>query len=253
MTVVGFTRPVDKIKDSVKEAEDMGFQVMAAPSLEILPGDDSEFDRLKDSLSAGAIAVFGSSTAVEQCQKRFGDSFRGMFEGVRVVSIGPATSKKLESVGIKADSMPEDYSSYGLVDLLKDDVKGRRVVIIRSDSGSEVLSDGLSEAGADLVTVAVYKLKEVGMCPAILHMYISVKRGRMDVMAFTSPKSASSFITGIERHFGKEQADGYLRQIRIAAIGRPTAEMLESLGFKPDIVPAETTFHDMLAAIREYF
>lgn len=251
MTVVGFTRPVDKIKDSVKEAEDMGFQVMAAPSLEILPGDDAEFDRLKDSLSAGAIAVFGSSTAVEQCQKRFGDSLRGMFEGVRVISIGPATSKKLESVGIKADSMPEDYSSYGLVDLLRGDVGGKRVVVIRSDSGSEVLSDGLAEAGADLVTVAVYKLKEVGMCPAILHMYISIKRGRMDVMAFTSPKSASSFVAGIEKHFGKEQADGYLRKIRIAAIGRPTAEMLESLGFKPDIVPSETTFHDMLAAIRD--
>ena len=253
MTVIGFTRPVDRIKDSVKEAEDMGFQVMAAPSLEILPGDDSEFAKLKDSLAGGSIAVFGSATAVEQCMKHFGDSFKGMFDGARIVSIGPATSKKLESAGLKADSVPEDYSSYGLVDLLKGDVDGKRVVAIRSDSGSEVLSDGLAEAGADLVTVAAYKLKEVGMCPAILHMYISIKRGRMDVMAFTSPKSASSFISGIEKHFGKEQADGYLRQVRMAAIGRPTAEMLESLGFKPDIVPAETTFHDMLVAIKEYF
>ena len=46
MTVIGFTRPKDRIKDSVKEAEDMGFTVMAAPSLEIFTGDDEEFDKL---------------------------------------------------------------------------------------------------------------------------------------------------------------------------------------------------------------
>ena len=253
MTVIGFTRPIDRIKDSVKEAEDMGFTVMAAPSLEIFTGDDEEFEKLTSSLIPGCIAIFGSITAVEQCQKRYGDSLKGMFDGIRIVSIGPATTKKLESVGLKADSVPEDYSSYGLVDLLKGEVSGKRVVVIRSDSGSEVLSDGLIEAGADLVSVAVYKLKEVGMCPAILHMYISIKRARMDVMAFTSPKSASSFIGGLEAHFGKEKGDEYLRQVRIAAIGRPTAERLESLGFKADIVPADTTFHDMLQAIKDAF
>lgn len=253
MTVIGFTRPKDRIKDSVKEAEDMGFTVMAAPSLEIFTGDDEEFDKLTSSLIPGCIVIFGSATAVEQCQKRFGDSLKGMFDGMRMVSIGPATTKKLESVGLKVDSVPDDYSSYGLVDLLKDDVSGKRVVVIRSDSGSDVLSDGLIEAGADLVSVAVYKLKEVGMCPDILNMYVSIKEARIDAMAFTSPKSASSFIGGLEEHFGKEQGDKYLKQVCIAAIGRPTAEMLESLGFKPDIVPAETTFHDMLQAIKDAF
>ena len=51
----------------------------------------------------------------------------------------------------------------------------------------------------------------------------------------------------------KEKGDEYLRQIKIAAIGRPTSERLESLGFKPDIVPEDTTFHDMLLAIKAAF
>ena len=139
MTVIGFTRPKDRIKDSVKEAEDMGFTVMVAPSLEIFTGDDEEFDKLTSSLIPGCIVIFGSATAVEQCQKRYGDSLKGMFDGMRMVSIGPATTKKLESVGLKVDSIPDDYSSYGLVDLLKGDVLGKRVVVIRSDSGSDVL------------------------------------------------------------------------------------------------------------------
>ena len=46
MTTLGFTRPNKRLKDSVKEAEDLGFEVMAAPSLDIQSGDDAEFDRL---------------------------------------------------------------------------------------------------------------------------------------------------------------------------------------------------------------
>lgn len=253
MTTIGFTRPSKRIKDSVQEARDLGFDVMAAPSLEIMHGDDSEFKRLEESVTDGCTVVFGSSTAVEECQTFFGDRMKDVFAGARIVSIGPATTKKLEAAGFKVDAVPEDFSSYGLVDLLKDDAKGKRIVIVRSDSGSDVLSDGLREAGADLVDIASYKLKEVGMCPALLHMLIAVKRKQMDAMAFTSPMSATSFISHLEKKYGKEQGDAYLRQIKIAAIGRPTAERLRSLGFEPDIIPQETTFHDMLLAIKAAF
>ena len=253
MTTVGFTRPTQRIKDSIDEARAMGLDVMAAPSLEIIPGDEEEFKKLEDSVTDGCTVVFGSSTAVEQCQKFYGDRIRQVFEGARIVSIGPATTKRLESAGFTVDAVPEDYSSYGLVDLLKDEARGRRIVIVRSDSGSDVLSDGLRAAGADLVCIASYKLKEVGMCPALLHLLIAVKRGQLDCMAFTSPMSASSFIRHLEERFGKEKGDEYLRGIRIAAIGRPTSERLESLGFKPDIVPEKTTFHDMLQAVKDAF
>ena len=253
MTTVGFTRPSVRIKDSVQEARDLGFDVMAAPSLEIMPGDESEFRRLEESVTDGCVVVFGSSTAVEQCQKFFGDRLVGVFEGAKIVSIGPATTKKLTAAGFQVDAVPEDFSSYGLVDLLKGEASDRRIVVVRSDSGSDILSDGLRAAGADLVDIASYKLKEVGMCPALLHMMIAVKRAQMDVMAFTSPMSATSFIRHLEEHYGKEKGDEYLRQIKIAAIGRPTSERLESLGFKPDIVPEDTTFHDMLLAIKAAF
>ena len=105
MTTVGFTRPTQRIKDSMDEARAMGFDVMAAPSLEILPGDDEEFKRLESSVTEGCTVIFGSSTAVEQCQKYFGDRMGAVFQGARIVSIGPATSKKLEAAGFR---MPVD-------------------------------------------------------------------------------------------------------------------------------------------------
>lgn len=253
MTTIGFTRPSKRLKDSVKEAEELGFEVMAAPSLEILPGEDPEFERLERSVTEGSTVVFCSSTAVEECQTRFGGSLSGLVSGSRVVSIGPATSRRLEAAGLHPDTVPEDYSSEGLVDLLKDDAKGRRVVLVRSDSGSDVLSEGLRDAGADVVDIAAYRLREAGMGNAMLHMLISLKKGRIDCMAFTSPMSASTFVARLEAQFGKEAGDGYLRAVKVAAIGEPTRRRLTELGFPPDIVPETTTFRDMLVAIRDSF
>lgn len=254
MTVIGFTRPLSRLDDAVKEARDMGFDVMAAPSLEILPGDDAEFEKFQSSLADGITVVFGSGTAAEECNKRFGESFPTMLQSCNVISIGPNTTKVLTSFGVRVDSVPSDFSSYGLVDMLKGDVSGKKVVVVRSDSGSDVLSDGLKDAGAEVIDVASYKLKKAGMGNGLLHMFYSIKRKRMDCMAFTSPMSAQSFFDDIREFFGAEVADRYMRDnVKVAAIGRPTAMKLESLGRKPDIVPERTTFHDMLEAIKGAF
>ena len=89
------------------------------------------------------------------------------------------------------------------------------------------------------------------MSIALLHLLTMIKQGRLDVMAFTSPKSASIFISQVEDYFGKEAGDAYLHKVKIAAIGGPTSERLTELGFEPDIVPENATFQDMLEAIRE--
>ena len=253
MTTLGFTRPSKRIKDSVAQAEAMGFQALGAPSLDILPGEDAEFSKLQESVSGDCIAVFCSVTAVEDCQSRYKDSFRGMFDGTEVVSIGPATTSKLKAAGIEPDTVPEEYSSEGIVEALKGRVSGKRVVLIRSDSGSDVLSEGLDAAGADVRDIAVYRLKDAGESIALLHLLTMIKQGRLDVMAFTSPMSASMFVSRVEQRYGKEKGSEYLHGVKIAAIGGPTSRRLEELGFPPDIVPEKATFADMLEAIRGAF
>ena len=115
-------------------------------------------------------------------------------------------------------------------------------------------ADGLRDAGAEVTDVAAYCLKKAGMGNGLLHMMLSIKRKHMDCMAFTSPMSAQSFFDDIRDFFGQEDADRYMREnVKVAAIGRPTAMKLESLGRKPDIVPERTTFHDMLEAIKAEF
>ena len=128
----------------------MGFTVLAAPSLEVEMAPGSEFVRLRESLVPGSVAVFGSTTAADMCQKYFGEGLPEVFRGHSVYAIGSRTADRLTELGIDVSELPKEYSSYGLVDLLKEDIRGRRVVMVRSDSGTEVLSQGITEGPQDV-------------------------------------------------------------------------------------------------------
>ena len=252
---IAFTRPADKTAESLEIAASMGMEAMAAPSLMAFPADSHEYQEAEEALSSGRIdfAVFGSGTAVEFCSRRWGDAkFVSLFSGIPVVSIGPHTAESLAEHGLKASMMPQDdYSSYGVVSMLSPLAGGKRVMLVRSDSGTDVLRDGLSEAGADVEEFPAYHLKKVGMTPELRAIMDALEAGRLDAVAFTSPMSASSFIEELSAVYGAEKAHAMLSSVGLAAIGRPTAERLAECGHPPQTVPARTTFRDMLEAIMQ--
>lgn len=254
MIRLGFTRPEERLEDAVREAEGMGFKVLSAPSMRIITGDGEEFRKARDYLSSGkaSFAVFGSMTAVEKCIDAYGDEFPSLFENVKVVSIGPSTEKALIDAGVRSDMMPPEYSSYGIVDMLKDKVNGKTVLLVRSDSGTRVLYEGLSEAGADVVTIATYKLDEFGVTPELSEIMDAIENRELDVMAFTSPKSARIFYTQMKDRFGNRTSE-LMDSIKIAAIGDPTADAIRMFGREPEIIAAEFTFTGMLNDTASFF
>lgn len=250
MRTLGFTRPASKLPASVKEAEAMGFRVLAAPSLEIIHGDRSEFERLRSCLTDGAPVVFGSTTSVDHCLQEFGPGFASTVNACFTIAIGPGTADRMVSNGIRVDLIPDDHSSYGLVGEIKERFRSGRVVVVRSDSGTDIISEGLKESGLELEDIAVYRLRACDAGPEMIAILDAISDGTLDCMAFTSPMSASSFFDNMKARFG----DGYLermRPVKVAAIGRPTADMLTSLGRPPDMVPVRTTFTDLLICIKE--
>lgn len=255
MITVAFTRPLDRIGESLKLAESMGLKAMAAPSLEIKDGDPEEFRRTAEMIGEGRVSfvVFGSGTGVDRCAGFYGEGFKHMFEKVTTVAIGPNTRKVLDGYGIRTDIMPDDYSSYGIVDILGDSVRGKGVLLVRSDMGSRVLMEGLTKNGAEVTEFAAYKLDKVGMTDSLLHIMEGIGDGTVDAVAFTSPMSAESFFGLMEEKYGKDAADSMMGKVCVAAIGRPTAMRLENLGRTPDVVPQKTTFADTLEAIKERF
>jgi len=251
MSTLGFTRPAGKLKASVEEAESLGFKVLAAPSLEIEHGDASEFKRLLDALDKGVPVIFGSTTAADACSKEFGEDFPRILKDCDVIAIGPGTADRLAYYNVRVDDVPEDHSSYGLVSMVTGRYKTGKVVVVRSDSGTDIISDGLRTSGLELYDIASYKLRAADAGPEMAALTEAIGKKELDWMAFTSPMSASTFFDRMRDRYGERYLEMMRDNVRVAAIGKPTADMLASLGRSPDLIPEKTTFHDLLVSIRD--
>ena len=221
MTRLGFMRTTRRLVDSVKEAEAMGFTVMAAPAVTIIKGDDREFAKISDAVAAGRPVAFMTSTAVEECSDHFKDSFKAMFRGGGAFASGTA-AECLRHFGIS----PAGEDAEGAL-----------------KAGPEGYPD--SEA-------ALYKAVPAGIGSPVLHMMIAVKRGELDWLAFTSPTSADSFFGFMDSKYGVEASRAYLDDnVKVAAVDSRTAERLKALGRSPDLVASEPTFHGLLQAVKD--
>lgn len=259
MTTLGILRPLDRQEESVELARKMGFDTVFASPIDLKTNDSPEFEAFLQGLAYGDvdIVVLTSSTAVKstfELAKKYGqveELSRGLRQ-VQVIAIGPVTARTAEKEWIKVDTLPEKFTSDGLVQLLAEKgIQGKQVVILRSDQGSDVLMKGLTGSGASVKEIVVYKLTRVKASRPLLDMFYKGVRGEIDVFAFTSSMSAKSFIDEARKHYSDEEVDDMLDCAVIAAIGEPTQKTLEDMGVRVDIMPKKATFEDLLKAIGE--
>ena len=248
MITLAFTRPLRRLDESIVIAREYGFDVIAAPSLDIVHGNPEDYADIRNRLKNGAFrtVIFSSATATEECKNEWGDDLPTLFGDTEVISIGPGTSKALEKMGVKTSSMPSEYTSSGLVEHLGGNKDGREVLIIHSDRGSSVLKDGLESSGFSVEELTAYTLeKHEG---GLDEMRSAILADRVDAIAFTSRMSVESFLDSI----GLEK-EVIFRKAKAAAIGPPTKERLEEEGIHVDIIPQNATFRDFLQTIKDSF
>ena len=248
MTTLAFTRPLRRLDESVVIAKEYGFDVIAAPSLDIVHGNPEDYTDIKKKLNGGAFStvIFSSATAAEECKNEWGDDLPALFKDTEVIPIGPGTSKALDKMGVKTSSIPAEYTSSGLVEHLGSNKDGREILIIHSDRGSSVLMDGLEASGFNVEELIAYTLeKHEG---GLEEMRSAILADKVDVIAFTSRMSVESFMDSI----GLE-TEIIFKKAKAAAIGPPTKERLEEEGISVDIIPQNATFRDLLQTIKDRF
>jgi uroporphyrinogen-III synthase len=259
LTTLAILRPTDRMDESVELARKMGFDTVFASPIDLKTNDSPEFEAFLQGISYGDvdIVVLTSSTAVkctfELAQKhgQVEELSRGLRQAL-VIAIGPVTAKTAEKEWIKVETLPDKFTSEGLVQLLSGmDLQGKQVMILRSDQGSEVLMKGLESSGATVKEITVYKLTKVKAGRPLLDMFYKGVRGEIDVFVFTSSMSAKSFIDEARKHYSDEEVDDMLDCAVIAAIGEPTQKTLEDMGVRVDIMPERATFEDLLKAIKQ--
>jgi uroporphyrinogen-III synthase len=221
-----------------------GAQVRHAPALTIVPHIDD------DALIAATEALIQSPPEVVVVTTGVG--FRGWMEAAdeagllddlqtalssaQIVARGPKARGAIQQAGLTADWVAESETSVELGEfLLAEGVMGRRIAVQHHGSGADGLDELFEEAGADVVSLTVYRWGPPPDAVAVSRSVTATALGEIDAVLFTSAPGAAEWIAAAAREGVLDDivALSEARRVLLAAVGPITAGPLIQAGITP--------------------
>ncbi len=168
-----------------------GERYLHVPMIRILPADDySELDAAIGRIGCYDWICFTSRYGVRFFFERLisaGKDARCL-HGIKIAAIGSSTAAEMERHGLRADMLPEEECSRGLVKAFAGRKERGRVLLPRSDIADKGLTKALEELGYEVDAAVAYR----NVLPEHLP---PLDPGSFDAIVFTSPSGVRNFIT----------------------------------------------------------
>ena len=248
LTVAVFRPDDERLDAAVAALADAGLEPVADPMLAIEPTgavpvtDGTDADPTDDGAD---VVIFTSKTGVELVA----DAGWTPPSDATVAAIGDATATALREAGYEVDVVPEEYSSRGLVEALAPAIERGEVEAIevaRSDHGSDVLLDGLADAGATVHETVLYELRRPAGAGDSTELAAA---GDLDGACFTSSLTVEHFLAAAAERGVESAAREGLCSAVVGAIGEPTAATLAEAGIDVDVVPTTADVEVLVADV----
>ncbi len=248
--VVAITRPAHQADELAEMIRAQGGEPFIAPTIEIRPIRGPAVKRLLYLLMRGEIdyLVFLSQNAAELLAD---DLVRCSLAQTRVIAIGPKTKAVLERKGIKVYAVPGEYTSEGIIQVLKGEGLRRKLIAIpRTEEAPSKLRHNLSRMGARIFEIPVYRTVFPEGDQRVDKLIDGILSGQVDVVTFTSASSVRNFFEAVSARNCRREVVGSLREkVKVAVIGPATASAFRKYGVKPDVMPRRYTLEDMVSAL----
>jgi uroporphyrinogen-III synthase len=167
---------------------------------------------------------------------------RKNFKHLKIAAIGPATRKALEKRGLKVSVVPKEYMAESVVESLKRNVKGKRVLLARAKVARDVIPRELRKLGAHVDVVEAYETVVPKSSRVRLRSLLKDPRRNPDIITFTSSSTVKNFL----ELAGK---DSLMPEIRHASIGPVTSATLRDAGLSVHIEARKYTIPGLVEAI----
>lgn len=222
------------LERAVQAVYDMGGRPIARPliDLELLPQAAAAVSRLK-TFDWVAVTSPSSARCFHELMLRENVDLRTT---PRIMVTGSGTARALARAGLAHDAMPEsDFSGRGLIAAVKDLVRGKRVLRLRSQKAGPNLAEELRAAGAEVEDCILYENRfiEYELCPEFESVF------------FASASAVESYVM----QWGTESLAGKT----VLAIGQPTRRALSDAGVDADVVGGMDTVERSLQALADYY
>ena len=234
---------------------ELGAEVIEIPFIEIRkPRSYKPLDTALKNLRDYDWLILTSVNGVEALWKRVQKLrlSKRHFKHLQVAAIGPATKKAIEKRGIKVNVVPEEYVAESVVESLRDQVAGKRVLLARARVARDVIPRELRKLGARVDVVEAYETVIPQSSRTRLRTILK-SRKRPHMITFTSSSTVRNFVAllgkNVWRRRHRPRKPSPLDGVRLASIGPVTSSTLRELGLPVDVEAKEYTIPGLIKAI----
>ncbi len=235
--------------------EKMGAEVISLPVVAFAPPEDwRALDEALRKLEGFDAILFLSRNAVryifQRC-RQLGIKCEALSSPNRLVAaVGPGTAEEAAKEGLHVDFVAVSRTGESLVGELRGRLKGRNVLLPRSDRGDARVPSALREAGANVTEVIAYRtVAPEQLDPAIL---ARIRSADVDAIVFASPSAFANLSGSI----GGDALKTISERVHFAAIGPTTARAIRQSGARVDIEVSDAASIGISAiagALAQYF
>jgi uroporphyrinogen III methyltransferase/synthase len=226
-----------------------GAEPVAAPMIRLAaPLDWRAIDAALDAVDSYDALLVTSANAVRFLASRAEQ--RGVAldrASWQVMCVGPKTADAVRALGWEVHLVPDrQYDADGLLRAIaaEGSPRGRRFFFPCAADAREVLSDGLTAAGAVVDRATAYRTLPPDESAESLRGKLLA--GDLDALTFTSPSCVRNFAAALD-------ADSHsaARRCIVACIGPVTAAALHEVDLEPDVVAERAGVAELVAALAD--
>ena len=240
------TRPEGQAQEALDRLRELGADPIHVPTIKIGPAEDpGPMKREIRQLDRWDWVLFTSRNGVDyffSALREAGLDARAL-ASCSIGAIGPTTATRLESCGLTADMVPDNYTTEGMVEKLREtgQLADASVLCPRSDIAPPDLVTGLAEGGAIVEEVDAYSVTVDNRNAE--HADELMQQGGVQWLTFTSSSTVRNFFSAVDPEPARSG------RVRIASIGPRTSATLRKMDLEPDVAAEEATMKHVIDAI----
>jgi uroporphyrinogen-III synthase len=224
-----------KLSDALRA---VGAEVIEVPVLEMRPPESlAALDAALAQLAQYDLLILTSSNTVRALTQRAADLGLpfSLPNTTKVAAVGQGTAQSAREAGLEVTIVPESYVAESLVDAIKNEAAGKRILLARAAIARDVIPDALRAVGAEVDVVDAYRNVLPEAAPEQLRRALA---DTIDAIPFTS----SSSVTHLADAARGLSLDWPFAGVAAISIGQVTSQTLRDANWPP---AAEATTSDI--------
>lgn len=260
---IAITRPAGQTEEAGKQIIAMGGVPYYIPAIEIKglsnPAPVKEFIAELESGQVDYVILMSTNGVKYLFESadtlKLTDQLKKGLTKTFVVAVGPRTAEALKEAHVRVDMVPRKYSSEGLIESFQNlSISGKRIRIPRTSNASPTLADKLIEKGADVEEIYVYESSLPADEELKEKFYKDLASGKIDALVFGSGLSAKNIFKMLTEKASMEQLRKVIKdRVTTVAIGPTTAQALEEMNIRVDVMPEDYLFEKALTALADFW